>query len=319
MRILLTGAAGFIGHHVAQRLDGTGHEVVALIRCGKVGSLCRLQEVDFKGRIIWHDLRSPIPKTTADQLGDFDAVLHMGAETHVDRSILDPADFAMSNVVGTTNLLWWAKDHCERFVQFSTDEVFGPAEDSSTCAFSEEAPHNPRNPYAASKSGAEQMVKAFANTYRMRTAIVRGMNVFGERQHPEKWLPTVVRKLLTGEEITVHADPTRTRPGSRFYIYAGNVAKALEFILAVDESGPFHLVGEREVDNLEMVNLVAGILGVKGYRARLVDFHSSRPGHDLRYAMQDINLKALGWEIPQTFESSLRQTVSWYLEHREWL
>lgn len=314
MRVLVTGAAGFIGHHVAKHLEDCGHEVHALVRCGKVGRLDRLQEIGFQGKVLWHDLRSPYRWNERT----YDVVLHMAGETHVDRSIQDPADFVMSNVLGTTHLLTWAKDHASRFIQFSTDEVFGPALDG--WSFDELDPHNPRNPYAASKSGAEQMVKAFANTYRMNCCVVRGMNVFGERQHPEKWVPTIIRKILRKEIITIHADPTKTKAGSRFYIYAGNVAKALELVLQhPNDPGPFHVVGEKEIDNLDMVNRIAGIMGYEQYLFEMTDFHSSRPGHDLRYAMQDNDLALLGWKVTQSFEESLEKTVNWYMEHKEWL
>lgn len=323
MRILVTGAAGFIGHHVARYLEEAGHSVTGLVRCGRVGSLRRLQEVHFVGPLVWHDLRSPIPETTARELGSFDLVVHFGAETHVDRSITNPEDFVMSNVMGTTHLLQWAKGHAKRFIQFSTDEVFGPApweRGNTIIGFGEEEAHNPRNPYAATKSAAEQMVKAFANTYHLKTCIVRGMNVFGERQHPEKWVPKIISSILNGKVIQIHANPDRTVAGSRFYIYAGNVARAIGLIIERGSEGPYHIVGEKEVDNLEMVKAVWKAMKIeRAAMWELVDFHSSRPGHDLRYAMHDNNLKALGWEIPQSFEASLEETVKWYLEHKEWL
>lgn len=323
MRILVTGAAGFIGHRVARHLEEAGHEVVGLVRCGRIGSFRRLEEVGFEGRLVWHDLRSPIPEPTVRELGYFDVVLHFGAETHVDRSITDPADFVMSNVMGTTHLLMWARGHTKRYIQFSTDEVFGPigtVGDAGMYAFAENAEHNPRNPYAASKSAAEQVVKSFANTYQLNTCIVRGMNVFGERQHSEKWVPTIIRKIFKGEVIQIHSDSTRTRAGSRFYIYVGNVARAIEFIIENGCQGPYHIVGEREVNNLEMVQAIwKAMKTTQQVTWQLVDFHSSRPGHDLRYAMQDNNLRSIGWKIPQSFEESLQATVDWYVDHREWL
>ena len=318
MRILLTGAAGFVGHHVARHLEESGHEVIAMVRMNKIGDANRLREIGFQGEQVWHDLASPIVGTVASRLGTVDAVVHLAGETHVDRSIVDPAAFALANVVGTTNLLVWAEKHCHdgRFLQFSTDEVFGPAPCDKR--FSEDEAHNPRNPYAASKSGAEAMVQAFRNTYGFQTTIVRSMNIFGERQHREKFVPMCIRKILAGQMIRVHADPTCTIAGSRFYIHAGNVARGITFVLEHGEDGPYHLVGEREVDNAQMLEEIAGIIG-KSASYQLVNFHSSRPGHDLRYALADNRLRALGWRIPQTFEESLTRTVRWYLEHREWL
>lgn len=318
MRVLLTGAAGFIGHHVlSYLLDKTDWEIVALVKMDKVGDLRRIQEEcpDTKRcLIVWNDLKSPVP----NYLGNFNLILHFGAETHVDDSIANPMSFVMSNVVGTANLLEFALRRLDgRFLYFSTDEVFGPA--PVGVEFKPHDVHNPNNPYAATKSAAEQLVKAYRNTYALPVLIVRGMNVFGERQHPQKFIPKVIGKLLKDELITIHASKDGT-PGSRFYIYAKDVADGVRYALGLPETEKYptyHIVGEREVDNLTLVRNIADIMGkTDALKYELVDFHSSRPGHDLRYALAE---HLPGWSRPSSFDQRLRQTVEWYLAYPGWL
>jgi dTDP-glucose 4,6-dehydratase len=312
VRILVTGAAGFIGHHVASRLQALG-DVTALVRTNRIGDVRRLEQIGFKGRIVWHDLRSPLPF----HFLDMDYVVHLGAETHVDRSITDPLDFVSSNVLGTVNLLEWSRERCRgKYLQFSTDEVFGPAPEGVW--FGETDAHNPKNPYAASKSAAEAMVKSYENTFGLNAAIVRGMNVFGERQHREKFIPLAIRSILEGKKIKVHANKDRTRAGSRCYVHVDNVCSAIEHVLFTDHPGPFHIAGEEEVPNDRLVEQIGAILDKKPIY-ELVDFHSSRPGHDLRYALANVNLKDSGWKPLIGFSPALEKTVRWYVENPEWL
>lgn len=321
MRVMLTGAAGFVGHHVAEALERAGHEVVALVRMGKIGDLERLNQIGFTGEGIWHDLRSPIPETVERRIGTVDAIIHMGAETHVDRSIEDASEFVWSNVVGTMHLLEFARKRLSpkgRFIQFSTDEVFGPAPDG--IAYKEDDAHNPKNPYAASKSGAEALVVAYNNTYGIPATIVRSMNIFGERQHREKFIPKVIHSVITGTTVPIHSDKTMTRAGSRYYTYAGVVADVLVYILGMEYEGmrSYHVVGEREVDNLQMAEEIAKIMHGE-LKYEMVNFHESRPGHDLRYALADTRLEGIGWTRKTCFEEALAQTVQWYLSYQEWL
>jgi dTDP-glucose 4,6-dehydratase len=243
----------------------------------------------------------------------------MGAETHVDKSIENPEPFVVSNVVGTMHLLEFARTlpSLKKFIMFSTDEVYGPA--PLGVAFKETDRYNSTNPYAGTKAGAEQLALAYANTYKVPVIVTNTMNVFGERQHPEKFIPLCVRKILAGETITIHASPDKQRAGSRFWIHARNVASAVMFLL---ENGQFresyNIVGEREVDNLNMAKLIAIILG-KDLYYDMVDFHSSRPGHDLRYALDGSKMRAMGWELPLKFEESLEHMVRWTLKRPKWL
>jgi dTDP-glucose 4,6-dehydratase len=220
-----------------------------------------------------------------------------------------------ANVVGTHYALALARLLEARFLYFSTDEVFGPA--MQGVAFKEYDEHNPGNPYAATKSGGEMLVKAYANTYRMQTTITRCMNVFGERQHVEKFIPLVIRKVLAGDKVVIHEDPTCTVSGSRFYIHARNVADAYMHVMHMPDD-TWHIVGEREVSNLDLARMIADELG-KPLHHELVDFHSSRPGHDLRYALDGGKLANAGWVPPVGFEQSLAKTVRWYVENPRWL
>jgi dTDP-glucose 4,6-dehydratase len=269
-------------------------------------------------QIFTGDVSLPISEGVRREMGALDYILHMAAETHVDNSISDPAPFVRANVIGTMNMLEFARVcHPEKFVYFSTDEVFGPAPEGA--AFKEWDRYNSTNPYSASKAAGEELCLAWANTYRVPVVISHCMNVFGERQHPEKFLPMVINKVLRGEIVTIHSHPNKQRSGSRFYIHARNVADAVLFLLdRAEVREKYNIVGEREVSNLEMAQRVAKIVG-KPLRYEMVDFHSARPGHDLRYALDGTKLCEMGWNIPMTFEDSMAKTVRWTLNNPRWL
>lgn len=334
-RVLLTGGSGFIGHHIIEHiLKKTNWEIVSMDRLGVSGNYNRLTDLDCwdgeYGRVsfVHHDLRSPVNAQVASRIGKIDYILHLAASTHVDRSIEDPMAFVLDNVVATTNLLEFARkqEGLGAFLYFSTDEVFGPAAEG--VKYAEWARYNSGNPYAAAKAGGEEMALAYANTYRIPVLITHTMNVFGERQHPEKFIPLVIKKILAGESITIHSNKEKTKAGSRFWIHGRNVASALLFLLERHESGEialnphnaekFNIVGEKEVDNLSMAQFIADVLGQE-LKYEMVDFHSSRPGHDLRYALDGSKMKALGWDLPVDFEDSLRRTIEWTIKNPKWL
>lgn len=349
-KVLITGAAGFIGHHLVEHiLRTTNWEIVILDRLDISGNLHRLTDMDCweenKSRVsfVFHDLRAPIRGQTTHRIGEVNYILHLAASTHVDRSIDDPMIFVEDNVVGTTNLLLFAKEQKNliQFLYFSTDEVFGPANPEQD--FLEWHRYNSGNPYAASKAGGEEMCLAFANTYRMPVLITHTMNVFGERQHPEKFIPLCINKIISRETIYIHSNKEKTKAGSRFYIHARNVAAAVMFLLdrysmpdpvnviphgtywRPEYADKFNIVGEKEVDNLEMAQFIFDVLKEMGkdvgesLNYELIDFHSSRPGHDLRYSLDGKKMKEMGWELPLTFHESLKKTIQWYLSHPEWL
>lgn len=325
-RILVTGGAGFIGHHFIEHvLKNTDWEVVSLDRLDESGNLNRLadmkawQQERRRVRVVFHDLRAPINSQVRARIGSVDLIFHLAAGTHVDRSIADPLSFVMDNVVGTTNALEFARSQpmLEKFFYFSTDEVFGPA--PSGVFYKEWDRYNSGNPYAASKAGGEEMALSFHNTYGVPVIVTHTMNVFGERQHPEKFVPSTIRKVRDNKLVSIHADKTRTYSGSRFYIHARNVSSALEFLCRNGKPGEkYNIVGEREVSNLDLAKAIADFVG-KHLEYEMVDFHSSRPGHDLRYALDGSVMKRMGWEPKVDFDQSLRATVAWSLENDHWL
>lgn len=325
MRVLVTGGAGFIGSHLVEHLlVNTTWEIVCLDRLDTSGNLNRLAEV-LKGRtdaarvtVRFHDLRAAIAPQLAKQLGRVDAIFHLAAATHVDRSIECPMEFVQDNVVATCNLLDYARTlpALQRVLYFSTDEVFGPCQVGS---YREWDRYRSGNPYAATKAGGEELALAFHNTYHLPVLITHTMNVLGERQHPEKFIPSTIAKVRDGQRVLIHANANKTKAGSRFYIHARNVADAVLFLFREGTIGEkYNIVGEREVDNLEMAQFIAAAAG-KPLDYELVDFHSSRPGHDLRYALNGDKMAAMGWKLPVNFESSLQRTVQWTLAHPEWL
>ena len=242
-RALITGGAGFIAHHlISQILKGTDWEVVTLDRLDFSGNLNRLQDIlqDFspedraRVKVVFHDLKAAVNPLIAADIGKVEYILHLAAGSHVDRSIEYPMEFVMDNVVATCNILDYARglDHLERFVYFSTDEVFGPAPNGIN--YRENDRYNSTNPYSATKAGGEELAVAFENTYKLPVYITHTMNVFGQRQHPEKFIPMCIKRIRDGEIVTIHSDETKTIPGARHYIHAEDVSDALLFLLAQD-------------------------------------------------------------------------------------
>jgi dTDP-glucose 4,6-dehydratase len=332
MRILITGGTGFAGHHFIEGiLKETDWEVVILDGLNYAGDPNRLTSMSnwerdkHRVKFIWWDLRSEIPFSIEKEKGEVDYIVHLAAETHVDRSITNPKPFILTNILGTYHLLDYIKLHpVKKFIYFSTDEVFGPIAEGG---WKEDARHAPGNPYSATKAGAEDLCLAFANTYKLPIIITNTMNLFGERQHPEKFIPLVIRKTLKGEKVTIHSDPSKIQAGIRFYIHCRNAWKAIQFILESTNEfidvknsaqGRFNVVGEKEIDNLTLARFVADTVG-KPLNYEMVNWHESRPGHDLRYGLNGEKLANLGFKFPSTFEKSLTKTINWTLSHREWL
>jgi dTDP-glucose 4,6-dehydratase len=337
-RVLITGGGGFIAHHViGHLLEHTDWEIVSLDRLDFSGNLNRLAQlledtdpqVKKRVKVIFHDLKAEINPLTRDLIGPIDLVYHLAAGSHVDRSITYPLEFVMDNVVGTANILEYARtlDHLELFINFSTDEIFGPAPPG--VFYHELDRYNSSNPYSATKAGAEELCVAWQNTYKMPIYITHTMNVFGERQHPEKYIPMCIKRVRDGEKITIHSDSTRTIPGSRHYIHAKDVAEGLMFItnlkdfaMPPDFGGAhcpkFNLVGKEEVNNLEVAQIIADAQGLP-LDYELIDFHSARPGHDLRYALSGEYMRGLGWEPKVSLRERLEEVVHWTLEHDMWL
>lgn len=338
-RVLITGGAGFIAHHVVDNiLKTTDWQIVTLDRLDFSGNLNRLYDVisdhapadQKRVKIVYHDLKAEINPLVSSRIGPVDIILHLAAGSHVDRSIDYPMEFVLDNVVATCNILEFARkcDNLERFVYFSTDEVFGPARNGVN--YDEYDRYNSGNPYSATKAGGEELAVAYENTYRLPVIITHTMNVFGQRQHPEKYIPMCIRRVRDGDQITIHSDATRTIPGSRFYIHASDVADGLmHLLLKVDHSQhtihmgakvcpKFNLVGKEEINNLQLAQLIADAQG-KPLNYELVDFHSSRPGHDLRYALSGDRMRELGWEPQVALTERIGEVVKWTLNRPDWL
>jgi len=283
VRALVTGGAGFIGHHLVDHLlRNTDWDIVVMDRLDTSGALDRLRDIITpanKARLsfVFHDLKAAINGHVAAKIEHPDFIFHLAASTHVDRSIDDPMPFILDNVVGTANLLEWARvnDGIQRFLFFGTDEVFGPA--SPTDAYKEWDRYKSSNPYSASKAGAEELCVAWENTYGMPVIISHCMNCFGERQHPEKFIPKCIRTILQ------------------------------------DGAMP---IGDREIENLDMAGRIARILGRE---LKWRDAGKSRPGHDARYALDGSKMRDMGWMPKTSFEESLEETVLWTVKNQEWL
>jgi dTDP-glucose 4,6-dehydratase len=212
------------------------------------------------------------------------------------------------------------------FVYFSTDEVFGPAPYGIN--YKENDRYNSTNPYSASKAAAEEFVVAYENTYKLPAIITHTMNVFGERQHPEKYIPLCIKRVRDNQKISIHSNPEKTKAGSRHYIHARDVADALLFLykqdlskLPADATGAkcqkFNIVGSTEIDNLELAQYIADVQG-KSLNYEMLDFHSQRPGHDLRYALDGSKMKEMGW-VPQPVYQRLEESIHWTLKNDRWL
>ena len=342
MRILLTGAGGFVGSHVLRHLlQNTNYEIVCPVTFRHKGLPTRIQSAaqasdpitafEYRHRInvVMCELTAPIDEVTAAKFGDVDAIWNVASESHVDRSIEDPAGFALNNHLLMSNLLEYArKARPQLFLHMSTDEVYGPAYGLHRHAEGE--PHRPSNPYSASKAAQEAMAFAYWRTYGLPVVITNTMNIIGEMQDREKYLPKIMRSVEQGLVLPIHTSAEGVS-GSRFYLHARNLADAWLWLTKryLDEGVPsyadghldldrWNVVGEREISNVDLAQMVAGFMG-KELLWEAVDFHSSRPGHDLRYALDGRKLEDAGWKAPFSLEDSLRRTVEWTLAHREWL
>ena len=332
--VLLTGGGGFIGAHTfAHIMHNTDWDLVIIDSFRHKGKTDRITEMleshpDWRERVrvITHDLTAPFSEQLTERIGKIDYVINMASESHVDRSITDPRDFIENNVhLALTMLEYIRHNPVKKYIQISTDEVYGPAPDGHN--HKEGEPHKPSNPYSASKAAQEDICYSYWRTYDLPICITNTMNIIGEMQDPEKYLPMIIKSITTGKTVPIHSNADGSVIGSRYYLHARNQSDALVYLLKdVDfpkystgtDIGRYNVVGEYEINNLELAQKVAAILG-KELKYDLVDFHSSRPGHDLRYALDGSKLAALGWKAPLSFDDSLKKTVEWTIDHPEWL
>ena len=323
-RILITGGAGFIGHHLIEyMLETTDYEIVSLDRLDVSSNLSRIHEViknneEWKKRvkIVWHDLKAQLNDFVVQQIGKIDYILHLAAGSHVDRSVVNPVGFVMDNVVGTTNLLEYARHQLpdlDVFLYFSTDEVFGPAVNGTK--FAEDDRHNPCNPYSASKSAAEQICNAYKVTYNMPVITTHTMNVYGIRQNKEKFIPLVIDKLKNNKKILIHSNKDKTLPGARKYLHAKDVSAAMLYLLENGNAGEkYNIASNTEVSNLELAQIIAGIMN-KELDYELAYPQSTRGHNDFRYSISGEKMKKMGWAQQIKLEDGLRGIVEWVLEN----
>ena len=326
VKIVLTGGCGFIGHHFAEYVyKNTDWDIIILDKLTYASmGFERLRNNNLynskRVKIFTVDLCNEMSEGLKKEIGyDVEYIVHMAAETHVDNSIKEPRNIIMNNVTSTVNLLEWSRtlQNLKMFFYFSTDEVFGPA--LGDTLYKEWDRHRPTNPYSASKSAAENICLSYENTYKIPLIIVNVMNAFGERQHVEKFIPLCIKKILNDETVYIHSYPDKITSGTRFYIHAQNIANAVLFLIKNGSIGEkYNISGEEEVSNLELAQLIAKNLN-KELKYEMIDFHSSRPGHDLRYGLDGKKIYALGWNPTFDFKKSLEKTVLWTLNNLEWL
>jgi dTDP-glucose 4,6-dehydratase len=306
MRVLVTGGCGFIGSHFVKRLVGAGDDVVVLDKLTYSGNRANLAGVPHE--LVHGDIADPSAVARAG--ARCEAVVNFAAETHVDRSILEAGDFIVTDVLGTHVLLEWARTGGVRFVQVSTDEVYGdvPPGVSST----EEDSLHPSSPYAASKAGGDLQVLAYVRTFAVDACITRGSNTYGPNQYPEKLIPLFVTNALDGEPLPVYGDGRQTRD----WLHVEDHCAAIELVLRGGESGEtYNVGGGEEVENIE---LTRRILGLTDADHSLVRHVADRPGHDRRYSLDSSKIRALGWAPRRTLADGLADTVAWYRERRDW-
>ncbi len=327
IRVLISGAAGFVGSHLVEYiLDNTDWEIVCVVRMSRAGNLNRLNKIldgyDLPQRVtvVRHDLVDPMDSIHRN-IGNVDYIVHMAADSHVDDSIARPREVFANNALSTVSILDYARKYqpnLKKFLYYSTDEVYGDAEDGFK--FSEESPLNPRNPYSAGKAAGEMITNAYRETYGLPTLIMRTENMFGEMQDPEKFIPKIVGRILTGQIVPIHyAGENIVTYGRRYWLYTKNSADAVVFMLQQSNSiKKVNVSGEVEMDNLEMAQKVAGIIGQKlNYEA--VQAHSVRPGYDRRYSIDCKLIQSLGWKPPFEFEEALKRTVKFSINNQEWV
>lgn len=332
-RCWLSGAGGFIGHHMLEHLlVNTDWHIIATDSFRHKGKTDRIVQVldanpGWQGRvdIITHDLTVPFSEQAVHRIGDVDYMIAMASESSVDRSITSPVPFIRNNVDVILSTLELARQVNPRtLLLVSTDEVYGPVH-------RDQEPHPewdafvPSNPYSASKVAQEAIAVSYWRTYGTPVIITNLMNVYGERQDAEKYLPLVIRSVVNGETLKIHGTPGNI--GSRHYIHARNASSAWLFLLEntvpsmfpdAERPDRYNIGGSVPTSNLDLAQGVADILG-KPLRYALTDFHSARPGHDPHYGLEMGKIAALGWKAPVEFRESLERMVRWTVKHPEWL
>jgi dTDP-glucose 4,6-dehydratase len=308
MRLLVCGGAGFIGStFVRLRVQEFGDQVTVLDKLTYAGRRENLQEVESDIRFVQGAIEDPV--AVAEAVGDCEAIVNFAAETHVDRSISGPEEFIMTNMQGTHVLLEAARSRGLRYLQVSTDEVYGSIEEGS---FTEESPLRPSSPYSATKTGADLLVWSYFHTYRLDTLICRGSNNYGPHQYPEKLIPLMILNAFAGDPLPVYGDGRQVRN----WLFVEDFGRGIGHALEHGEAGEvYNCGGPDECDNLTVVQRIIELTGAD---PGLIEFVTDRPGHDRRYSLASEKLRGLGWTARVGFDEGLTRTVNWYRDNEWW-
>lgn len=328
MKVLVTGGAGFIGSAVVRRAIADGHDIVNLDALTYAACLDNVASVSDASGYAFEkvDIRDRAALDRVFAAHKPDAVMHLAAESHVDRSIDGPGDFIETNITGTYQLLeaaraYWiaqGKPEAFRFHHVSTDEVFGSL--GATGQFTEETPYDPRSPYSASKAASDHLVRAWAETYGLPVVLTNCSNNYGPYHFPEKLIPVVILNALAGKDIPIYGNGSNVRD----WLYVEDHAEALLLVLQKGTLGrSYNIGGENERSNLALVQCICAVLDrlqpKDGSYADLITFVTDRPGHDARYAIDPTRIRdELGWRPSVTVEEGLEKTVAWYLDNEDW-
>jgi dTDP-glucose 4,6-dehydratase len=331
VKILVTGGSGFIGSAVVRLAINRGHTVVNLDAFTYAACFNNIPVAsDNTNYFLEHkDIRNRSDLDIIFRKHKPDAVMHLAAESHVDRSIDDPSDFIETNITGTFNLLEAARSYWQaigkpesfRFHHISTDEVFGSLPSDPTVRFTEETPYDPRSPYSASKASSDHLVRSWYETYGLPVLITNCSNNYGPYHFPEKLVPVIILRALAEKSLPIYGDGSNIRD----WLYVEDHADALLLVLVRGKIGrSYNIGGENELTNLELVHTICKILNrliprSKGSYAELISFVKDRPGHDQRYAIDPSRIRnELGWQPSVTVEQGLEKTVQWYLDNKHW-
>lgn len=314
MKILITGGAGFIGSACVRLIVRKGISPAVIDKLTYAGDIKRIDKISDV-RFYHGDITDRFFVENVFIKEGFDTVVHFAAETHVDRSIINPEVFARTNVGGTLNLLEISlKYKVSRFIHISTDEVYGELTSSDALKFKETDALLPNSPYSASKASADMFVRAYFRTYGLPVIIVRPSNNYGEWQYPEKLIPLFIAKLLMGEKVPVYGSGQNIRT----WLYVDDCVNAIYNVIERGSIGEIYNVGSNEeIRNIDVVRLLLSFLGKE---EDMIDFVADRPGHDFRYAVDTRKIQSeVGWRPSVSFKDGLEKTVSWYLDNKDWL
>lgn len=332
MKLLVTGGAGFIGSAVVRLAVARGHQVVNVDALTYAACLDNVAEAAQSPNYTFEqaDIRDRAALDTVFERHKPDAVMHLAAESHVDRSIDGPGDFIETNITGTFNMLeaarkYWmqsGKSDAFRFHHISTDEVYGSLPNDPDVMFTEDTSYDPRSPYSASKAASDHLVRAWAETYGLPVVLTNCSNNYGPYHFPEKLIPVVILNALAGKPLPIYGDGSNVRD----WLYVEDHADALLLVVQKGALGrSYNIGGENERSNLELVETLCAILDQKRPRAdgksykEQITFVSDRPGHDARYAIDPSRIRdELGWRPSVTVEEGLEKTVQWYLDNEAW-